>query len=166
MLLPHRVEVRFIKFAGSRPAIGYSPGNVHQIVGSTMNIPFFTGTQIGGMQMGPGVVGPTMAGPAPAANGPAPATTGNRGGNAAGAAAAAGAAGAAGGAAGAGTGRGGPTGLNLGSLLQSAFGGAGGHPGQPNRPGQTVSALSPDPTVYLHTRNASLRTCVSCSHVT
>ncbi len=127
--------------AGTRPAIGYTPASMQQIV-TSMSIPMFPGMPMGAMHLGPNGAQPTMAGPAPAANGPAAAPAGSRGGagNASGAAGAAAAAGA-------GANRPGqPMGINLGTLLQSAFGGAG---GQPHRPGQSRSPAG------------GLRTCIA-----
>jgi len=92
-----------------------------------------------------------MAGPAPAANGPTSAA-GNRGG----AASSAGPGAASGAGAGADANRAGQAiGLNLGTLLQSAFAGAGaGAGGQPNRPGWSLiltdSAFSGRPTARAH----------------
>lgn len=128
--------------AGSRPAVGYTPAGMQQIVGANVSIPFMPGMSMGAMHIGPNGPRPTMAGPAPApANGPAPATAGSGGG--APGTTGMGAAGGGGPAPGAGVGQaanraGHPAGLNFGALLQSALAGAGGQPGQPNRPGQSV----------------------------
>ncbi len=118
---------------------------------SNMSIPLFPGMPLGAMHLGPDGVRPTMAGPAPAANGPASAA-GNRGGaaNSAGPGAASGA--------GADANRAGQAlGLNIGTLLQSAFAGAGGvgsGGGQPNRPGQSLVLIdctfSGRPTARAH----------------
>ena len=92
------------------------------------------------MHLGPDGVRPTMAGPAPAANGPTSAA-GNRGGAASGAGPGA----ASGAGAGADANRAGQAiGLNIGTLLQSAFAGAGGGGGggQPNRPGRSLILIN------------------------
>ena len=124
--------------AGSRPAVGYTPAGMQQIVGANMSIPFMPGMSMGAMHIGPNGPRPTMAGPAPApANGPAPATAGSGGG--APGTTGMGTAGGVGPMSGAGAGltanRAGHPGLNFGALLQTALAGAG---GQPNRQGQSV----------------------------
>jgi len=137
--------------AGSRPAIGYTPASGQQFMTSNMSIPLFPGMPLGAMHLGPDGARPTMAGPAPAANGPTSAA-GNRGG----AASSAGPGAASGAGAGADANRAGQAiGLNLGTLLQSAFAGAGaGAGGQPNRPGWSLiltdSAFSGRPTARAH----------------
>ena len=117
---------------------------------SNMSIPLFPGMPLGAMHLGPDGVRPTMAGPAPAANGPTNAA-GNRGG----AASNAGPEAAAAAGAGADANRAGQAiGLNIGTLLQSAFAGAGaGGGGHPNRPGQSLimidCAFSGRPTARI-----------------
>ncbi|KAL0042866.1 hypothetical protein WJX79_001929 [Trebouxia sp. C0005] len=128
-------SAHYIRPDGSRPAIGYTPASGQQFMTSNMSIPLFPGMPPGAMHLGPDGVRPTMAGPAPAANGPASAA-GSRGGvtSSAGPGAASGAG------AGADANRAGQAiGLNIGTLLQSAFaGGGGGGGGLPNRPGVSM----------------------------
>ena len=100
-----------------------------------------------------------MAAPAPAANDPTSAA-GNRGG----AASSAGPGAASGAGAGADANRAGQAlGLNIGTLLQSAFAGAGGGAGQPNRPGQALiligCAFSGRPTARAHTAAVDFEFC-------
>jgi len=120
--------------AGSRPAIGYTPASGQQFMTSNMSIPLFPGMPLGAMHLGPD--GASAAG--------------NRGG----AASSAGPGAASGAGAGADANRAGQAiGLNLGTLLQSAFAGAGAG-GQPNRPGRSLilidSAFSGRPTARAH----------------
>ncbi|KAL0020050.1 hypothetical protein WJX77_009390 [Trebouxia sp. C0004] len=126
-------SAHFIRPDGSRPAIGYTPASGQQFMTSSMSIPLFPGMPLGAMHLGPDGVRPTMAGPAPAANGPTSAAA-----NRSGAASSAGPGAASGAGAGADANRAGQAiGLNIGTLLQSAFAGGGGG-GQPNRPGVSI----------------------------